>query len=92
MNRWDAAVERLVQTGATQEGDEEILYLNFKLTNCVELSDHAAKARRSPPASKVHSDKLMYRVAMTRSEGVDEQCARVDPVNCQWNHLQHAGR
>ena len=70
MAKWDAAVERLIQTGVTHNDDLEILYVNFKpsFMNCPDLSEHAAKVRRSLPSSKVHSYKWMYRAAKARLE------------------------
>ena len=73
MAKWDAAVERLIQTGVTHDDDQLILYMNFKpsFMNCPDLSEHAAKVRRSLPSSKVHSYKWMYRAAKARLETVN---------------------
>ena len=69
LNQWDAAVERLVEAGS-REGDEEVLYINFKpnFMACYELNEQAAKVRRSLPSSKVHSYEWMYNAAKARLE------------------------
>ena len=70
INRWDATVERLVQTGTTSEGDKEILYLHFKpsFMACSELSGSADRIKTSLPGSKVHSYEWTYKSAKARFE------------------------
>ena len=69
LNRWDAAVERLVQAGK-QAGDDQILYGKFKRSFmiCPEVSGQVGKIRRSFPGSKVHSYKWMHKAAKARVE------------------------